>query len=326
MFIHKYGILFSCVMILNIFPCSETLQGVVNTKNKVHDQDYYNSDSQQPRTGENYIINRSIINKVNSTTARKITDFSEPTPLSDSLVYASSPNLVQISLDTILAVYSQYGLLASRLSTNGGEMWNPTNVNSGIFGCYSPSAFRDSTGTIHIYYIYGDELRHATSSNNGTTWSPYEVLYNFVNYPTNYFLEASYMPDNSVWFNYFTYSQGYILKMYPDGSFGEEIALTSDIAEITYTGNICSLPNGDLMLVYQAVIDGNSEILRRYSSDNGSTWTNDEILFSAMALDYRPYVYVSNNDVVWILFTSNRSDHYGYNIWYSKSTNNGLTW
>jgi hypothetical protein len=69
------------------------------------------------------------IPKLSSNNGLIIEDFLEPYLLSDS---ASSPNLVNISGDTILALYSQI-YLTTKLSTDGGESWNPARTDSSIF-------------------------------------------------------------------------------------------------------------------------------------------------------------------------------------------------
>jgi len=254
-------------------------------------------------------------------------DFSSPFLLSDSELPAYSPNLIHVSGDSILVVYSQNRYLTTKLSVNGGETWQSA-IRSDNYCRYAPSAFIDNAGIVHVYYCYGDELRHTTSSDYGESWESYENVYVFNNAPASYSLEANLAVDGSVWFNYYSdiSNSGYILQRYAGGSFGEEISLVSPIYDRSLSGSICSLPNGNLMLVYQAEFEGNSKILRRYSYDNGLNWTSDEILFSDLADYYSPYLYIDNSNTVWIMVSSNRGEHFGFNLWYSKSWNNGQNW
>ncbi|UCH63732.1 MAG: T9SS type A sorting domain-containing protein [Fidelibacterota bacterium] len=254
-------------------------------------------------------------------------DFSEPTPISDPGASAYSPNLIRLGGDSVLVVYALYGNLATRLSINGGVSWEPSLVDWEIWCGVCPSAFADTSGTIQVYYIAGEEIYHTSSADRGVTWDPVEAIYTFSSTPSSSYLAASTVADGSIWFNFILTEQGgHILRRFQNGSFGEEISLNSTFADQTRSGRVYSLTNDTLLLVYSGRVSGNREILMQFSYDNGLTWTGEDTLFSDPGVDRDTYLYVDSADTAWLVFSSVRGTRFGYNLWYSKSGDNGASW
>jgi len=262
-------------------------------------------------------------------------DYTIPILISDPESYVSFPpnstNLIHLYDNSYLIIYSGNGF-KSRLSNDNCESWEPENYHYEVPVSVSASAFKDENGIIHIYYLHGPyNINYSYSSDYGTTWELSQTVHTFQKQPNALSFEANQVSDGSVWFSYY-YSleeeipNAHILQMHPDGSVSNEINLSETTSDTSYPGNICSLINDDLIVVYTIRKDGNSQIAFRISHDDGISWTNPEIQFPDPAHDTNPFIFLDETNVLWLIFNSTRGANPGSNFWYAKSLDNGRNW
>ncbi|MBN1480281.1 exo-alpha-sialidase [candidate division KSB1 bacterium] len=264
-------------------------------------------------------------------------DFSEPILIDQDSYALASPHLIHLGGDSILALYAQHEL-RTRLSTDAGHSWGDVQYFWDIiFYNDVMSVFRDDAGVIHLYYMgwhlhpYEDSgLWYSFSTNLGQTWAEPELVELLPTADFVQFLRVTRTRDGSCWFFYTaTFAgvpQAFLSRRHADGHYVQELQFSETVDDITFSGSLCSLNDGSLMLVYQQVKNNRSHIYRRYSRDEGQSWSQADILCNENAYDEAPYLHVNEVGRLTLVFTSDRGEHYGRNLWATHSSDNGGSW
>lgn len=282
-------------------------------------------------------LNRSKLSASYSLKRASRQDFSEPILIDTDSYKLASPHLIHLGGDSILALYAQFAL-RTRLSTDAGHSWGAINyywdmsIINGIF-----SVFRDDAGVMHLYFI-GWQLNpnddggiwYSFSSDRGQTWARPELIESLPNIYAVQSFRVTPTRDGSRWFFYTMTStrvpQAFLSRRYADGRYVQELQLSEAADDTTLSGSLCALSDGSLVLVYQQVKNNRSHIYRRYSYDEGQSWSQADVLCNENAYDEAPYLHVNQTSRLTLVFTSNRGDHYGRNLWATHSVDNGVSW
>jgi hypothetical protein len=207
-------------------------------------------------------------------------------------------------------------------STDGGSTWLPTKRltwNAGY--SHNPAVATDSSDDIHV--VWNDdtpgtyEIYHKKSTDGGNTWSGAKRL----TWLSGYSIYPNVCTDHSdnlhvVWHDD-THGDWeiYYKKSTDGGSTWTTKRLTWN-AGTSMRSAIATDSNSYLHVVWYDTTSGSQGINYKRSTNAGVTWEINKVIWNGLRAD----IAVSSLDNIYVALQS------GDDIYYQKSTNNGLDW
>jgi hypothetical protein len=240
--------------------------------------------------------------------------------------------------DTLYAVWGDY-----RNGTNG-EIYFKRSMDNGIsWGAdiqltNNPAESIDPcilvTGTV-IHVAWSDdrngnyEIYYKRSEDGGSTWGADTRLTNALLTSNSPAMAISGSILHMVWYDERDDPSGnwkteiYYKRSTDAGlTWGPDIRLTNDAAYSGFPGVF--LTGSTVLVVWEDERDGNGEIYFKRSTDEGLTWGSDTRLTNDPANSWDPCIAV-NDSVVHLVWMDDR-DGSGYEVYYNRSMDGGLTW
>jgi hypothetical protein len=206
-----------------------------------------------------------------------------------------------------------------RLTNDAGESFDPSVLVSGTVVHVAWSDDRD--GNYEIYY--------KRSEDGGSTWGADTRLTNVSLSSNSPAMAISGSMLHLVWYDERDDPSGnwkteiYYRRSTDGGlTWGSDIRLTNNDAYSGFPGVFVS--SSVVHVVWEDDRDGNGEIYYKRSTDEGLTWGSDKRLTNDPANSWDPCVAL-NDSVVHVVWMDDR-DGSGYEIYYNRSTDGGLSW
>jgi hypothetical protein len=189
-------------------------------------------------------------------------------------------------------------------STDGGASWITKRLTYNSGDSRSPAINTDSNNHVHVIWHDkspgNNEIFYKKSTDGGATWATKRLTYN----PgASYFSRLAIGSNNHlhvVWANTNGGHEIYYKRSTDNGT-------TWTTKRLTYSSGSAQFPdiavdfNNNPYVVYHDSASGNDEILYKWSTDGGATWTSERLTYSSGDSYYATIATDSNNipHVLW---------------------------
>jgi hypothetical protein len=212
-------------------------------------------------------------------------------------------------------------------STNGGINWEAdTRLSNNP--AYSDKPSMSVSGS-NVFVVWSDErdvhseIYFKKSTNGGISWGQETRLTNSSYHAWAPSVSISGSVILAAWERYYNYRTTIYYIRSNDGgiTWGPETLLSN---ETIWNNELSTSMSGLFVhIVCWEFRNGNSDIYYKRSSDGGLSWDLDLNLSNTSAIKYYPSVSVSNS-MIHTVWQENTPE--GYEIFYRRSTNNGVSW
>ena len=245
-------------------------------------------------------------------------------------VIDSSDNIhVVWSEDIGFGTGSAYWIINYKRSTDGGNTWSgPERLSWDTNRAKIPSMSVDSSDNIHL--VWEDqgilEVYYQKSIDGGTTWSKAKRLTWSSEYsrPNSLAIDSSDNIHIAIEDNTPGNWEIYYKKSTNGGTSWTTKRLTYNPG-MSYDPFLAVDSKNHIHVVFWDDTPGNYEIYYKRSTDGGVTWTTKRLTFnSGYSLD--PAIFADVNDILHVLWGDSTPKNAGFDIYYKKSTDGGITW
>jgi hypothetical protein len=240
------------------------------------------------------------------------------------------PALTQSADGTLWLVWQRVYGVWYITSSDGGATWsNDTKLPTYPVHCYDPTVLQTSDGRLWVLH---EELRApwgiwcVISSDGGSTWSADVRLTEHGGHPA--MLEAA---DGTLWVVFNSSQSGNLDIWYRTSSDGgatwsADIQLTAD-TDSDYHPAITQAADGKVWVVWHSRRSGYGHVWYKTSSDGGSSWSAEAQLTTGYSDKRDPSITRAADGTLWVVWhTSVLWRPWDPDIWYTTSTDNGVTW
>jgi hypothetical protein len=291
--------------------------------------------SKNPARSSTWIIrnNSTPLNK-NSATVSPISLFPYQDPFSESTSFEESFPVTLGNGDLLVVWTSAYrDSLYSARSTDGGISWSaPSFVNLVLYYCSDLCGIRTSDGRIVAVWQNGyTGLSSCYSTDDGASWSaPSSVTSAFGdNYTT-----LTQSLDGMLWLTYSRrdVSTGYDIFYRTSSDSGvtwsSEATFMATSAD-EYYASVVSKDSTTLLAIFESNSSGVYDFYSNASTDAGATWSSPILVADSLADEMRPRVLRQSDGTLWLVcqhYSPTTGGYTQFDIFYTKSTNGGVTW
>jgi len=246
---------------------------------------------------------------------------------SDANIRETHP--VVISSTKILMTFEKLDSIFTSLSTDGGNTWQTPKYVIRMPKTHWPyTALRTNTGRILLAYSTNSAINIYYSDDDGLTW----------NWPTVTMpdprgvqeISIAQSSDNTIWLSYGISGQVYYRKSTDDGMTWLADQTFSAESWIERYLTIIETTTNNYIGIFQDNSSGNFDFYKKVSTDNGNTWSAATKILGSSLNEERPRVLKSNDGTLWVVYQMQKPtvlpDFKQYDIYYTKSTDNGITW
>ncbi len=251
---------------------------------------------------------------------------------------SSNQECVPVALPNgqILFAWSSFDSIYCAFSSDNGQSWSaPIVANTGVGFVHSLAGLRTSSGRIiMVWRRPGFGLFMSFSSDGGLNWfSPLAITNDY----RDIYSTLSQTSDGKLWLFYSRietpaqYDIFFRTSVDGGNTWSVEQAFVATSANELY-GTVVSGDGSTLLAIYESDLNGdfsNYDILRRISSDGGATWSTATSILNSPSHEVRPRVLRQTDSALWLiyqLYSATRSGLSQYDLYFTKSTNNGTSW
>jgi len=250
-------------------------------------------------------------------------------PLTSDVNQDYYPHISKFNDGSLVVCWSRNGDIYYRSSSNNGITWSTETKLSTATYEYEPSMIQAEDGTIWLTWFSftgSPDIWYRTSSDNGTSWSADIQLTTDPN--IDYDPDIIQTADGKIWVVWESYRSGnpdiwYKTSIDNGTTWSADTQLTTDSSS-DYDPEIIQTENGNIQVVWHSYRSGNSDIWCKTSSNNGTTWSSDTLLFGSNDPEYHPSITQTPDGTLFVTWYSSHSAN--EDIWIIRSSDSGITW
>ncbi|MFC2156051.1 sialidase family protein, partial [Acidobacteriota bacterium] len=270
-------------------------------------------------------------------TIRDKHNFSAPILISGTLKDSLYPDIAVDSNGNVNVAWFDWPYLGNcdiyyRRSTDFGATWDTiVNISNSTNDSKAPSIAVDDTGNINVawyddYSSYVHEIKFKRSTDSGATWGSTVTVSNYTGYARRPDIALDSSGNlNLVWTggNPGDY-EIYFSRSTDNGATWSSFVNISNSSGLSQSPVIAVDSSGNLNTAWYDNSPGNYEIYFSRSTDNGTTWSTPVNVSNTTATSYAPAIVVDTNGNLCIAWYDKKTNT--WQVYFSRSTNNGTTW